>query len=211
MDIKARIKRTLILCLIGLGVGAGIGLYQMNFPEETRVAATKVAGVKIGGPFSLVNQDGVSVTEKTFGGQYKLLYFGFTYCPAICPTELGKITRVLKTLEGENPKLVENVQPIFVTVDPERDTPEVLKDYITSFHPRMVGLTGAVEQIEDAKRKYRIYAAKVQEEGMSDYTMDHSSFIYFIGPDESVLGIYRMDDKAEMMVEEIKPHLSAVQ
>lgn len=207
MDIKARLKRTLILCVIGLVIGTGIGFYQMNNAEQTRGAASGIAGVKIGGPFSLVNQNGESVTEKNFAGQYKLIYFGFTYCPAICPTELQKITRVLKTLEKDNPKLAANIAPIFITVDPERDTPEVLKDYITQFHPKLVGLTGSVEQIEDAKKKYRIFAAKVQEEGMSDYTMDHSSFIYFIGPDDNVLGVYRMDDTAQMMVADMLSNL----
>ncbi|MCD8519898.1 MAG: SCO family protein [Alphaproteobacteria bacterium] len=136
-----------------------------------------------------------------------MIYFGFTYCPAICPTELQKITRALKLVEKDEPEALDNLAPIFITVDPERDTPDVLKDYLTLFDPRFTGLTGSVEEIEAVKKAYRIYAAKVEEEGMSDYSMDHSSFIYFLAPDETVLGIYRVNDTAEIIAADIQNNI----
>ncbi|MCD8563024.1 MAG: SCO family protein [Alphaproteobacteria bacterium] len=210
MDIKARIKRTLILCLVGLVLGGLIALFQMRLEavrddaQTTRSASSGIAGIKIGGPFTLVDQDGHEVTEAAFKDGYTLLYFGFTYCPAICPTELGKITQALKKVETEKPELAARVTPVFITIDPERDTPAVMKDYISAFHPRMKGFTGTSAQIETMKKLYRIYAAKVQTEGMSDYTMDHSSFIYLLSPEGEMLGLYRTEDTANMIAQDIE-------
>ncbi|MCD8496702.1 MAG: SCO family protein [Alphaproteobacteria bacterium] len=206
---KHRIFRTFILCLMGLIIGGLIGLWQMQQEgvTQTRTASNSIAGVQVGGPFSLSNQDGARVSESDFSDKYKLIYFGFTYCPAICPTELQKITRALKLVEKDEPEALDNLAPIFITVDPERDTPDVLKDYLTLFDPRFTGLTGSVEEIEAVKKAYRIYAAKVEEEGMSDYSMDHSSFIYFLAPDETVLGIYRVNDTAEIIAADIQNNI----
>lgn len=210
MRMKRRLIRTLIICLIGLALGGAMAAYEIiSDPrfDETRSAQSKVAGIKVGGPFTLVDQDGKTRTDKDFADRHKLIYFGFTYCPAICPTELGKITRALKTVQGEDPAVLEKLYPVFVTVDPERDTPEVLKDYLSLYHPAFTGLTGTPDQIEAMKKAFRIYAAKVNEPGMTEYTMDHSSFIYLLAPDDSVLGIYRADDGADMIVADIKANL----
>jgi len=206
---KRRLIRTLILCLVGLAIGGALAAYEiMNDPRyETRSAESKVAGVKVGGAFSLTDQDGKTRTDKDFSDRLKIVYFGFTYCPAICPTELGKITRALKAVEGEDPAALQKLYPVFVTVDPERDTPAVLKDYLSLYHPSFTGLTGTPDQIESMKKAYRIYAAKVQDEGMTEYTMDHSSFIYLLAPDDTVLGIYRAADEADMIVADIKANL----
>lgn len=163
---------------------------------------TPVAGASIGGPFTLTDQDGRTVTERDFPG-WKLIYFGFTYCPAICPTELQKVSLILKTL-GERG---EKIQPLFISVDPERDTPAVLKGYVPMFHPRLKGLTGTPEQIEAVKASWRVYAAKVQEPNANDYTVDHSSFLYLMAPDGSLAGLYKAQDKAEEVARDIAAKL----
>lgn len=146
-----------------------------------------------GGPFTLTDHNGKTVTEKDFTGKYRLIYFGFTFCPAICPTELSKITAALKTMGPDADKIL----PIFVTVDPARDTPDKMKSYVSLFHPKLVGLTGTPGQIKAMLKEYKIYAARRQDPQMSEYTMDHSSFIYFMAPDDRLLRIFKVDDSAD--------------
>lgn len=210
---KARLKRTALLSLLALIVGGGVGYVQIQMAKTTtpsRDAPMAVAGADIGGPFTLVDQNGQTVTEKNFGGQYKLIYFGFTYCPAICPTELQKISATLKNIEKNQPDLAAKIQPLFITVDPERDTPDVMREYVSLFHPRLLGLTGSQQQIDAVKKNYRIYAAQVQSETSTEYTVDHSSFIYFMGPDDTLLGIYRSTDDATMITEDIRKQMVAL-
>ncbi len=135
---------------------------------------------KIGGPFTLVNQDGKTVTEVDFLGSHMLVYFGYTYCPDVCPTSLSAMAGALDIL---GPK-ADKITPVFITVDPERDDPAALKSYIEHFHPRLVGLTGSVEQVKAAAKAYKAYYAK-SGDGYNDgeYAMDHSSITYLMGPD----------------------------
>lgn len=143
--------------------------------------------------------------KKDFEGQYKLIYFGFTYCPAICPTELQKMATVVKKLNQDEAK---KLQQLFISIDPERDTAAVLKDYVSLFHPDLVGLTGTVPQIQDIMQRYRIFATKVESESLSDYTIDHSTFIYLMGPENELLSIYRMRDGADYILQDIRSKLS---
>lgn len=198
-QLKKRLKRTGLLSIGALILGGLIAFAQIS-AERGSGASQSIPGSQVGGPFALVNQDGEAVTEQNFAGKYKLIYFGFTYCPAICPTELQKITRVLKELGPAG----ENIQPLFISVDPERDTPKVIKDYISMFDKRFVALTGTPAQIDQVKKDYRIYANKVQDENNSDYTVDHSSFIYLMSPDNQLISIYRMEDDAAYMVSDIQ-------
>lgn len=163
--------------------------------DQAEGALTPVSTDTFGGPFTLTDHNGKIVTEKSWPGQYKLMYFGFTYCPAICPTELQKITAALNKM-GDKAK---PVQPLFITVDPERDTAKKMKDYIASFHPSIVGLTGTQAQIDAMLKTYKIYAAKVQDPSMTDYTVDHSTFVYFIAPDGRLLHIFKLDDTADIL------------
>jgi protein SCO1 len=199
-QIKRRLKRTGILCAIALLAGAAIGLIEVSNKPAAVSVNKPVAGVKIGGPFELTDQNGNTVTDKSFSDGYKLIYFGFTYCPAICPTELAKISKALKSL-GDDAAFV---QPLFLTVDPERDTPQVLKNYLTMFDPRIVGLTGPKDKVDKALSDYKIYAAKKQEPNIEGYTMDHSSFIYLIAADGALLSIYRMEDTADEIAADIR-------
>ncbi len=199
---KKRLLRTFLYVLIGISIGGIATLYQIQHDTPSNNVPNIVAK-NFGGEFELTNHLGEKVTDKDFSNQYRLIYFGFTYCPAICPTELQKITMTLNEL-GE---VAEKIKPIFITVDPERDTVETMKGYVSLFHPNLVGLTGTPKQIETAKNAYKIYAAKVKDDTMQEYTMDHSSFIYFMGPDDTLYYIFKIDDTAENMVERIKKYL----
>lgn len=130
----------------------------------------------IGGPFELTTHNSERVTDKAYRDRLMIVYFGFTYCPDICPAGLQVITAALDQL-GEK---AQRVVPLFVTVDPERDTPEQLKTYVGSFHQSLVGLTGNAQDIDKVAKAYRVYYRKVQDQSLSDYTMDHTSFIYLM-------------------------------
>ncbi|MCB1417436.1 MAG: SCO family protein, partial [Nitratireductor sp.] len=140
-------------------------------------AGNAVDGAKVGGPFSLIDHHGNPVTNESYAGSYKMIFFGFTHCPEICPTELGKMTTVLNTLGDE----ANMIQPLFITTDPERDDPETMQEYVEQFHPRLFGLTGTPEQIKNKEKTYKVYAAKVQDPNMSEYTMDHSAYTFLMG------------------------------
>lgn len=195
---KSRVLIILLAAVAGL-VLAGLLAYvnkQANLPSSGLMAVTSDA---FGGPFTLTDHNGKTVTEKEYAGRYRLFYFGFTFCPAICPTELSKITTALNSL---GPK-AQQVQTLFVTVDPERDTAEKMKNYVAMFHPSIIGLTGTPEQVAAMLKAYKIYAAKVQDPKLTEYTMDHSTFIYLIGPDDRLLHIFKMKDTADYMSEMI--------
>lgn len=160
-------------------------------------------GVTLGGAFSLVDQDGRAVTEANFAGRWMLAYFGFTHCPDVCPTELGTIAAALDAMGAAG----EGVVPVLFSIDPERDTPEALKDYVSRFHPRMIGLTGTPQQVADAARRFRVFFARVQRPDMTQYTMDHSSFIYLIGPDARVRALFRPETSPEAIAAAVTGHL----
>ena len=131
----------------------------------------------VGGPFRLTNHLGQTVTEADFRGKYMLVFFGFTFCPDICPTELQVMTHALETMGASGTRIT----PVFVTIDPERDTPDVMKAYVENFGPNLVGLTGTPEEIAAMAKAYRVYYRKSGDS--ADYLMDHSSVIYLMDPD----------------------------
>ncbi len=200
-------KIILVLAAIaGLLVAALIGYWQsMPKDEGGSTSLIAVTNDTFGGPFSLTDQNGNTVTDKSFEDQYKLIYFGFTFCPAICPTELSKITVALNSLGDTANK----IQPLFITVDPERDTVEKMKNYVNLFHPSLIGLTGSPEDIKGVLKEYKIYAAKVKDPNMTEYTVDHSSFVYLIAPDGRLLHIFRSSDSAGDMANIIGKWLAA--
>lgn len=164
------------------------------FMNSGRADHQDIIAPGIGGPFSLVNQDGVAVTEKNYADHYKLTYFGFTYCPVICPTSLSKMVEAYLALP---PNLRAKLQIIFITLDPERDTAPVVKSYVGLFDPHLVGLTGSMEQIEDVKKAYKVFATKVGEG--DNYTIDHSSFIYLQNPEGKTIGLFKTSDNVDMI------------
>ena len=153
----------------------------------------------VGGAFSLVDHTGKPRRDTDYRGRLLLLYFGFTFCPDVCPTDLQAIAQTMEHL-GE---AAEAVQPLFVTLDPERDTPARLASYVTFFHPRLVGLTGDAESIREAARAYKVYYAKVASS--SGYTVDHSGYVYLMDRSGKYLGFFPPGTPPERMVDVIRP------
>lgn len=178
----------------------------MDMPAPSAGGIQLAQGVTLGGPFSLVDHTGRSVTERDFAGRLLLVYFGFTYCPDVCPTELGTIAAAIDAMGAAG----ERVTPVFVTIDPERDTPAAMADYVARFHPRMVGLTGSAEQVAQAARAFRVYYAKVRPRDAGDYLMDHSSFIYLVGPDGRVRALFRPETAPEAIASSVSAQLRAL-
>jgi protein SCO1/2 len=154
------------------------------------MSGSQPAALTVGGPFSLIDGDGRPVTDQTWHGKYMLVYFGYTYCPDVCPTTLTNLSDALDKLGAKADRL----QPLFVTVDPKRDTPPVVKQYAAAFGPRIIGLTGSAEQIAAAAKAYRVYYAEHRTgPGPDDYSMDHSSVLYLMGPDGRFIAPLRAD------------------
>jgi protein SCO1/2 len=145
------------------------------------------------------------VTEGAFAGRLGLIYFGFTYCPDVCPTELGLMASALDLLGPD----ASRVLPVLITIDPARDTAAALADYVSRFHPALIGLTGTEEEIATAARAFRVYYRKIQPPGASDYLMDHSSFIYLVGPDGKVRQLFRPNTPPETIAAAIRGQIRA--
>lgn len=156
----------------------------------------------IGGPFSLIDDEGQTKTDKDFRGRYMLIYFGYTYCPDVCPTALQSMTQAMDQLPPESQA---KITPIFITIDPERDTAKQLKAYVENFHPRLVGLTGTPEQIAQTARLYRVYfgRAKDEREESTEYLMDHSSIIFLMDPDGQYVTHFTHATTPEKMAEKL--------
>ncbi|MCF3628231.1 SCO family protein [Thalassospiraceae bacterium LMO-SO8] len=200
------VSRLRLVRRVAIGLAAIILVAVVAVIAEQRLTDTPRTGtapeVKIGGPFTLTDHTGRQVTEKDFQGKAMLIFFGYTYCPDVCPTSLTEISAAMDKLGP----LADKVVPILVSIDPERDTPEVLKDYVAHFHPGIVGLTGTLEQIKQAARVYRVYFAKVPDKGgdKDAYLMDHSSVIYLMGPNGKFLAHFSTQTDAETMAAKIK-------
>lgn len=167
------------------------------------IATTKAttAGIEgLGGSWTLTDHNGQTVTDRDVTGSYRLMFFGFTYCPDICPTELRRLTLVLEGLGDEAAK----VKPLFVTIDPERDTPEVLKEYLGRFDDRILGLTGTVEQVKHMEKIFKVYSAKAEDPALTDYMVNHSALVYLLSPDDKVLHLFHSKDTPEEMIAHIR-------
>jgi protein SCO1/2 len=161
-------------------------------------------GAAIGGPFTLTNQDGRQVTERDFAGKYRIMYFGFTHCPDVCPTDLAVIGQALRRFEESDPARAARVTPVFVSVDPERDTPPVLKEYVAAFHPRLVGLTGTPRQVAETVKRYGAYGTKEAPEAAGGYNVNHSRVAELIGPDGLPIALLPYEKGAEAVAAELE-------
>ncbi|GGE09631.1 electron transporter SenC [Polymorphobacter glacialis] len=165
-----------------LAIGAVVLLAGLlGWMRFTAAPDGNLTGSSLGGSFSLVDQDGKTVTEADFAGKYRLMYFGYTFCPDICPTDVALIAKGLKAFEVAQPARAADVQPIFVTVDPERDDPKALKAFVGAFHPRLIGLGGIPAQVDAARKTFGIYARKVETGDPKNYLVDHFAVIYLFG------------------------------
>lgn len=202
---KARLIRIAAASVLAVAASAGIAWWQVRSATTTVESGTKTA-VAIGGPFTLTDNRGKTVTEADFRGKYMLIYFGYTYCPDVCPTELGVMAQALDQLGAKADK----VQPVFITIDPDRDNVAHMNDYVALFHPRMVGLTGTPDQVRNAARAYRVYYAKAPQKDAKpdEYLMDHSSFIYLMGPDGGFVGVYPGGTGADKIAQDLSGRIT---
>jgi len=166
-------RRGLYIFLAALAVIIGGVAYQHFWLSEDDLAPA------VGGPFTLIDQNGATRRDSDFRGKAMLVYFGYTYCPDACPATLQAMSETLDML-GDKAK---EMQPIFISVDPARDTPEQLKSYAANFYPTLIALTGAPDELKKVEQEYHVYVAKVPQSGSDDYLIDHSSIIYVMGRD----------------------------
>lgn len=199
--------RTRLLIVIALGflTGAIAGAAVLAVTDQRSERAVTTSGkALIGGPFKLTDQHGKTVTDRDFRGRYMLVFFGFTHCPDICPAELQVMAASLDALGPKG----EEVVPIFITLDPERDTPEAIADYLKNFGSRFVGLTGSPEAIAEAAKAYRVAYSKFQEDGAAgDYSIDHSALVYLMGKDGEFVTHFAYGTPAEKMAETLRRSL----
>jgi protein SCO1/2 len=164
-----------------------------------------VAGSTVGGAFSLTDHNGNAVTEASWPGKYKLVFFGFTHCPDICPATLDKITTALTAMGDEAAK----VQPLFITTDPARDDTATVKQFVSGYHPSIVGLTGTEAQLNATIDAYKVFASKVPGPTEGDYKIEHSSYVFLMSPDDKMLEIFKTEDTAETIADKTKQHVAA--
>jgi protein SCO1/2 len=181
----------LVLCFTVVLIVTGRG------PES--FASTSAA---IGGPFKLTDQNGKQITDRDLKGRPSLIFFGFTHCPEVCPTALFDISEVLNKLGPDAAK----VNAVFITVDPERDTPGVLKDYLSSFNPRLVGIGGDAEALAAVAKAYRVYYKKVPTKD-GDYTMDHTAIVYLMDKNGQFVAPFSLKRKPEEGAAELRRYL----
>jgi cytochrome oxidase Cu insertion factor (SCO1/SenC/PrrC family) len=181
----------------------GLAAWWLGADRAVRIVEDATA-VSVGGPFEMLDHRGRVVTEQVLLSRYTLIYFGYTSCPDVCPTELNTMAQAIDTLP---PKQAARVQPMFVTVDPERDTVAVLGAYVAAFHPRMIGLTGIAEQVAAIKKAYRVYSRSLEKDDDGSYLVDHSTFIFLIGPDGRFLELLRPQLSIEEMADRLRRRL----
>lgn len=191
-------KLRLLLVVVAsflIGGAAAFALVLYSMPQRGGIVSSSGKAL-VGGPFSLVDHTGKQVTEQDFRGKLMLMFFGFTNCPDVCPSELQVMTAALDQLGAK----AADVVPVFVTVDPERDTVEQMAQYVANFSPRLVGLTGTPAQIAAAAKAWRVYYAKVNDESSTaGYTMDHSAIVYLMGRNGEYLAHFAYGTDAEAM------------
>jgi protein SCO1/2 len=193
------------LAVAVLGV-AGTAAYLTLAPREDdrfaqcRESAVAGGAAQIGGPFTLVSETGETVTEADVIDGLSLVYFGYTYCPDICPVDLQRNGEAIHLMDDKG---IEGVKPVFITIDPNRDTPEQMAAYTDFMHPRMLGLTGTQEQVDAAVQAYRVFAQR-RGDDPQDYLMDHSGFTYLMAPEEGMLEVFRREITPEKMAEQLE-------
>jgi protein SCO1/2 len=190
------------LVFIVIAVGGALYFFRAaGTPPPTPGAPTTTGEALIGGPFSLVAQDGRRVTDGDLRGRHMLVYFGYTHCPDMCPLGLETLTRAMDLLP---PAAAERVQPVFITFDPARDTPEAMRAFAESFHPRLLALTGSEAEVQGALKAYRVYARKADgAEAGGEYLVDHSTFTYVMGPDGRYLAHFSHGTTPEDMAKRL--------
>lgn len=195
-----RASRPIIFAACVALAGCGVA----DTPPGPTADGVDMRGGSVGGAFTLTNQAGEQVSWSDFDGKYRMVYFGFTSCPAICPTDVLKMSQGLERFERANPGLAGKVQPIFISVDPERDTPDKLAEFVANFHPRLVGLTGSREQVDAVVRSFGVFAQKREPDETGFYDMQHTTHVLLFGPEGEPLGILPSDKGADAIAVELE-------
>ena len=190
-----------------------VGFLALTLPKDNTdqngqtPAITPVAGFNQGAHFTLTDHNGNSFHSdlNIADGEYALLFFGFTHCPAICPTELQKMAIIMDTLP---PEASAKLTPLFITIDPERDTVDMMKTYVPQFHEGIIGLTGDTKSVHKVLNDWKVFFSKVNDPAYTEYTMDHSTYSYLIDDTMSIKGIYRLQNTADQMAAHIEKILN---
>lgn len=193
------------LVAVGLGAGAYVTMSGASSYSECG-GGLATGGATIGGPFTLVNQDGETVTDAEVITRPTLVYFGYTYCPDVCPVDVAVMAQAASILEESGAP----VNTAFISIDPTRDTPEVVGDFTELMHPDMIGLTGSEEQVAAAAKAYKVYYQKAGDDDPEYYLMDHSAFIYLMAPKEGFLQVYRRGETPEGIAENVGCFVDAI-
>ena len=195
-------RQGIILGLLVAAIAAGVFLWRAadTLPGLGRTITS--GRIAIGGPYALTDQDGKPRASTDFGDKYQLVYFGYTFCPDVCPTTLAVMSAALEKMGPDQDRIV----PVFITIDPARDKPGILKKYLAAFGPRFIGLTGTDEQIAKVEKEFRVYAKKQPMAG-GTYGMDHSSVIYLMGPDGNLISFFDEVTQPEELAKELKAKL----
>ncbi|KAL2918703.1 Cu-binding protein [Polyrhizophydium stewartii] len=205
--------RRMTIRSIGLFLVSGVALMAYFFHEKKKVDEEREASKnqevgkpKVGGSFSLVDHNGRPVTDLDFLGKYMLIYFGYTFCPDVCPEELDKMAEIVEFLKKNEGFAQETILPIFVSCDPKRDSIESIREYLKDFHPDFIGLTGTYNQIRRIAKSYRLYFSApphAVDDDETDYLVDHSIFFYLMGPDGKYVSHFGRNETSEKVAERI--------
>ncbi len=163
-------------------------------PKQLPLSQAPLAGATIGGPFTLTDQNGAKRSYAEFDGKYRIVYFGYTSCPDICTPDMQNMMAGLKLFEQSEPKLAAKIQPIFITIDPQRDTLQVLSQFVRAFHPRLIGLTGTPEEIAATAKKFAVAYGRVEGSSPENYLMSHSQTPFLMAPDGKPIALMPVDD-----------------
>ncbi|MEM9854647.1 MAG: SCO family protein [Pseudomonadota bacterium] len=192
----------------GVVVGGGLLVFSVLQPSNdlAQCIGTSVAGGDVGGPFTLVSEDGQTVTDRDVINGPTLVYFGYTFCPDVCPMDTDRMAQAMEILDEQG----KGIDALFVSIDPVRDTPDYLAEFTDYFHPRLVGLSGTEEQVKAAADEYRVFYRKVETDEEDFYLMDHSTLTYLMTPDEGMVTFFRRDLAPEAMAEQVGCVVDAV-
>ncbi|MDW3205697.1 MAG: SCO family protein [Alphaproteobacteria bacterium] len=203
----------MLAALAAIGLAALVVWNQLSGSSDRAARgdgeAVVAPGLEVGGDFELVNHKGETVTQNTFEGGFMLVYFGYSSCPDVCPTELSSMAAAIDILAERDAEAAQQITPVLITIDPARDTVEVLKDYAPAFHPRLVGLTGSDEEIDKIARKYRVYYARGQQIDDEFYLMNHSGYVYLMGPDGDFITMFHGGTDPESIANALQRYVAA--
>lgn len=203
---KIRLTLWILVGLALLGVAA-LQIMRPGKPESLNLTNANENNQRYSAPFELTAHTGQRFSSDSLDGRFRLMYFGYSFCPDVCPIDLAKITAALKTLESDGID-TDLIQPIFVSIDPERDTPEAMADYVNLFHPRLLGLTGSLEEVDALAKRFGVYYKKIPQSDGSDYLMDHLVVIFLMDQKGNYVRLFTNRDSADSIASALKPLLT---